>query len=94
MNTSYKNKLRTFIAASFCLVAVATTYSCKESEAVAAKGGAILWAENCQRCHNLPDPTTFSDEQWETIGMHMQSRAMLTNKERDKIVGFMQQFNH
>jgi len=67
---------------------------CKESAKVANKTGAQLWGENCQRCHNTPQPTTFSDEQWETLVMHMQTRALLTNRERDKITVFMQSFNH
>jgi nitrate/TMAO reductase-like tetraheme cytochrome c subunit len=49
-----------------------------------------LWAENCQRCHNTPSATSFSAEQWKTIGMHMQTRALLTNNERDKVVAFLQ----
>jgi hypothetical protein len=64
---------------------------CFTSAKVAAKGGAQLWAENCQRCHNTPSPATFSADQWKTIGMHMQTRALLTDKERDKIVEFLQQ---
>ena len=66
-------------------------YACKPSQKVASKSGVQLWAENCQRCHNTPSPTTFSHEQWETIGMHMQSRALLTNDERDKIIAFLKQ---
>jgi hypothetical protein len=65
--------------------------SCAISEKITAKSGAQLWAENCQRCHNTPPPNTFSQEQWETIGMHMQTRALLTDKERDKIVAFLKQ---
>lgn len=65
--------------------------SCTASRKVSAKSGAQLWAENCQRCHNTPSPSTFSPEKWETIGMHMQSRALLTDKERDKIVEFLKQ---
>jgi hypothetical protein len=65
--------------------------SCTTSQKVSAKSGAQLWAENCQRCHNTPSPSTFSPEKWETIGMHMQSRALLTDKERDKIVEFLKQ---
>jgi hypothetical protein len=65
--------------------------SCVESQKVAAKSGAQLWAENCQRCHNTPSPTSFSHDQWITIGMHMQTRAQLTDKERDKIVSFLTQ---
>jgi hypothetical protein len=67
---------------------------CKEPQKIADKSGAQLWSENCQRCHNTPAPKTFNDEQWKTVGMHMQSRALLTNMERDKIVEFLQAFNH
>ena len=66
-------------------------YACKPSQKVASKTGVQLWAENCQRCHNTPSPATFSHEQWETVGLHMQSRALLTNDERDKIIAFLQQ---
>ena len=65
--------------------------SCAENEKIAAKSGAQLWAENCQRCHNTPSPSAFSHEQWKTIGLHMQTRAQLTDKERDKIIAFLQQ---
>lgn len=65
--------------------------SCAESQKVAAKSGAQLWAENCQRCHNTPSPSSFSHEQWVTIGMHMQTRAQLTEQEKEKIVAFLSQ---
>lgn len=64
---------------------------CFASKAVAAKTGVQLWSENCQRCHNTPSPSTFSHEQWETIGLHMQSRALLTEEEKNKIVLFLKQ---
>jgi cytochrome c2 len=70
---------------------ITVIYSCKASQKVAAKSGAQLWAENCQRCHNTPSPSTFSPEQWETIGMHMQTRALITDDERKKIVDFLKQ---
>ncbi len=66
-----------------------TATGCKESAKVAAKSGVQLWAENCQRCHNTPSPGTFSPNQWETIGMHMQTRALLTENEKNKIVDFL-----
>ena len=65
--------------------------SCLPSQKVAAKTGVQLWAENCQRCHNTPSSSTFSPEQWETVGMHMQTRALLTEDERKKIVAFLKQ---
>jgi cytochrome c2 len=65
--------------------------ACKPSQKVAAKSGVQLWAENCQRCHNTPSPSTFSHEQWEKIGLHMQTRALITDQEREKIVAFLKQ---
>ena len=64
---------------------------CKASQQVSSKTGAQLWAENCQRCHNTPSPSTFSPEQWETVGMHMQTRALITEAEKTKIVNFLKQ---
>ena len=65
--------------------------SCTASEKITSKSGAQLWGENCQRCHNTPPPSTFSPEKWETVGMHMQSRALLTETEKEKIVEFLKQ---
>ncbi|HKJ45012.1 MAG TPA: hypothetical protein VJ991_04205 [Balneolales bacterium] len=57
------------------------------------KSGAVLWGENCGRCHNAPDPRAFSDLQWETLGKHMRIRAGLTADETQKIINFLQQSN-
>jgi cytochrome c2 len=73
------------------LLSVFSINGCKVSQQVSAKSGAQLWAENCQRCHNTPSPASFSPDQWETIGLHMQSRALLTDEERTKIVEFLKQ---
>ncbi len=57
------------------------------------KSGAVLWGETCGRCHNVPNPTAFSDTQWDAIGSHMRVRAGLTAEETAKIVTFLQQSN-
>ncbi len=90
---SRKNISFVSILALFFAVVITVMDSCKASQKVANKSGAQLWAENCQRCHNTPSPSTFSPEKWETVGMHMQSRALLTNTERDKIVDFLKSAN-
>ena len=86
-------KITTTILVAFITI-ICVLDSCVASKAVAAKSGAQLWAENCQRCHNTPSPSTFGPEQWKTVGMHMQTRALITNAERDKIVTFLQQSNY
>jgi hypothetical protein len=85
-----KNRSWIMIAGAIILMGIIIN-GCVESKQVAAKSGAQLWAENCQRCHNTPSPSSFSHEQWVTIGMHMQTRAQLSDKERDKIVAFLSQ---
>ena len=84
-------KLTIITAISVIISIVLIFNSCAVSQKIEAKSGAQLWGENCQRCHNTPSPSTFYPEQWETVGMHMQTRALLTDKERDKIVAFLKQ---
>lgn len=91
MNLPKIKRFTLIMIAGFCIFLVVLMNSCVESQKVASKSGAQLWAENCQRCHNTPSPNSFSHEQWVTIGMHMQTRAQLTDKERDKIVAFLTQ---
>jgi len=91
MKSSFKNKWILLILISFGMMVIISINGCKSSQQVSSKSGVQLWAENCQRCHNTPSPTSFSPEQWETVGMHMQSRALLTDEERNKIVAFLKQ---
>ena len=55
------------------------------------KGGAQLWADNCQRCHNTRSPSSYNDAQWEVAMMHMRVRANLTPEEHKKILEFLKQ---
>ena len=91
MKLLHYEKLTIITAISVITALVAIFNGCAVSQKIEAKSGAQLWAENCQRCHNTPSPSAFSPEQWETVGMHMQTRALLTDKERDKIVVFLKQ---
>jgi cytochrome c2 len=89
-NLAKKNILIALITGVVILLFISLS-GCFTTAKIEAKSGAQLWAENCQRCHNTPSPSTFSPEQWETVGLHMQTRALLTDKERDKIVAFLKQ---
>jgi hypothetical protein len=57
------------------------------------KGGAELWAENCNRCHNARPPEYYSDAQWDTIVHHMRLRANLTGEEARTIATFLKASN-
>lgn len=75
-----------FVGASFL-------QSCKTSLEVKEKTGAVLWSENCSRCHYSPDPEDYNDAQWEVIAMHMRVRTNLTEEESEKITKFLQESN-
>jgi len=66
--------------------------SCAPSKAVAEKSGALLWGENCNRCHNSPTLDQYSKHQWDIIVLtHMKRVAGLSDNEVQKIVGFLKQ---
>ena len=89
----FYNKKTTILTAMMVVIGlnIVILNSCTVSQKIMAKSGAQLWSENCQRCHNTPSPSTYSPEKWETIGLHMQSRALLTEREKEKIVAFLKQ---
>jgi cytochrome c2 len=91
MNTITIKKLSIISIFGLGITIVMMITGCKASQVVSNKSGAQLWAENCQRCHNTPSPSTYSPDQWETVGLHMQSRSLITDEERNKIVGFLKQ---
>jgi len=66
---------------------------CKAPEEITSKSGTQLWGENCTRCHDAPDPHTFSDDQWDVAIEHMHQKALLTDTEVKKIVTFMKSAN-
>ena len=55
--------------------------------------GALLWAQNCTRCHNLRPGSAFTDDQWEVIAHHMRVRANLTQEEHREILRFLKAGN-
>ena len=67
---------------------------CYVSKKVADKSGAQLWSENCARCHNVPGPGEFNNDNWEIVGMHMQVRANITQTDANKIIDFMKSTNN
>ena len=88
-----KLPIKFFIFASLFVISVATFNACKTPEAILNKSGAQLWGENCNRCHNAPDPLTYSDDQWDIVTEHMRQKALLTDTEITKIRDFLKSAN-
>lgn len=83
-----RNKL--IIAFSMVLTTVIIITSCISTK-VQAKSGNELWSENCQRCHNSPPRSAYSNIQWDVVNTHMRQRAILTEDEYKKINEFFMQ---
>ena len=64
-----------------------------DEASLAITGGAQLWAENCIRCHNIRNPASLSDRQWEIVLHHMRVRANLTTQEHELILEFLKAAN-
>ncbi len=54
------------------------------------KGSAQLWAETCNRCHNIRSPSAYSSAQWAVIMYDMRMRCSLTGQEQRQILEFLQ----
>ncbi len=90
----YKNRnVYAFLSILLFVASFFVIESCSSKKLVAEKPGALLWGENCIRCHNAPSPSAFSDVQWETIAMHMKVRANLPEDDIIKIVEFLKMAN-
>lgn len=84
-------KRNTIIISVAVLLTIGISIVSCVSTKVTDKSGTQLWSENCQRCHNTPPSSAFTNTQWEVINTHMRQRAMLTEDEYKKITEFMQQ---
>ena len=63
------------------------------SASSSGKSGNQLWSESCARCHNMRDPSTYSDVNWSITMHHMRLRADLTGEDSRKILEFLKSAN-
>ncbi len=91
----YKTELQTILAAivlglsGMSGVAVASD----ENQPGDFTRGAMQWADNCGRCHNVRDPKELRDDQWISTVYHMRIRAGLTGQQVRDILAFLQESN-
>ena len=55
--------------------------------------GSKVWADNCNRCHNMRGPKELRDDQWISTAYHMRLRAGLTGQETRDVITFLQASN-
>ena len=87
----FNNTIRSSALLTACLLAsgglVTTAQAGNFSE------GSKVWAENCNRCHNMRGPKELRDDQWISSAFHMRVRAGLTGQETRDIITFLQASN-
>ena len=81
------------LAAAMVAGACAPKPGASSAAAPALKGGAEIWSENCARCHNSQSPSIYSDAEWDTVALHMRTRANLTAREHRAILAFLKSAN-
>lgn len=91
MNTKF-NIIIAMTQSLFISMGMVLLSNAKAEEADLAYG-AKAWADTCVRCHNLRDPSEFSDYEWKPIMTHMRIRAGLTGQDSRAILAFIQASN-
>ncbi|KAA3658915.1 MAG: cytochrome c [Calditrichaeota bacterium] len=91
-NTNSFIKLSTLLIFGF-IFWILMTVGCATTLPQEEKTGAMLWGENCNRCHNIRTPSEFNDGQWEVAMTHMRTRGNLTANESKKILEFLKVAN-
>jgi hypothetical protein len=93
-----KRKFRKFVVLLFIALLVlggcgagghtSSSDSASTRPAVARRGRAQMWAQNCNRCHNARPASWYSQREWEVAMHHMQVRGYLTGEETRGIMEF------
>ena len=94
---TYFNKTTRFLAIFTPLLLTSTLLQSVKAadfpEAGNFSNGSKVWAENCNRCHNMRGPKELRDDQWISTSFHMRVRAGLTGQETRDVVTFLQASN-
>ncbi len=94
----YFNKtIRRSALLSACLLASGGLVTTAQAADFPAAGnfseGSKVWADNCNRCHNMRGPKELRDDQWISTAFHMRVRAGLTGQETRDLITFLQASN-
>lgn len=95
-NNKISNQALKLGSAGLLLLAAAYSGSSLAADFPAAgnfSNGSKVWADNCNRCHNMRGPKELGDDQWITTAFHMRIRAGLSGQETRDVITFLQASN-
>ena len=55
--------------------------------------GAKIYAENCTRCHEAPDPASRDGRAWRAVSLHMRLFADLSGPDQHQVLAFLRTAN-
>jgi len=93
MKTFHKLLLSSLALAFLSLPMISLSCSSTPAEKDAPIAGATLWQQQCNRCHEYRTPAAYDDSQWETIMLHMQTRANIPAEDAEVILEFLKSAN-
>lgn len=56
--------------------------------------GKTIFENSCHRCHALPEPKDFNDEQWVGLVKAMAPKAKLSQEQADKVYFYVSESNN
>ncbi len=56
--------------------------------------GALVYEQHCGRCHNYRAPDERSDREWSIIVAHMRAVGMMTGRQTEAVLQFLQESNN
>lgn len=93
LNNTIRNSALFIISLLFSSGLLTITHAADYPEAGNFSDGSKVWAENCNRCHNMRGPKELRDDQWISTSFHMRMRAGLTGQETRDVITFLQASN-
>ncbi len=93
MKTNHSKHTIICAIVSTLLIASTASLSADYPEAGNFSNGSRIWADNCNRCHNVRGPKELRDDQWITTTFHMRVRGGLTGQEARDVITFLQASN-
>ena len=88
-----KNNILKILFVSLIIVFISIVVGCASNLSNSTKPGALLWGENCGRCHNVRPPSNLTDSEWDVAILHKRTRANLTETDAEKIAAFLKAAN-
>jgi len=81
------------LSALLLIVAFSASSVAAEDAPLEMALGAKVFAENCARCHEAPEPSSHDGRAWRAVSLHMRVFAYLSQDEQHQVLVFLRSQN-